>query len=216
MKEVISLCLISILLLTGCSSVDKYETYVDADTGVNYLVVSTVEGVSITPRLNDDGSLYVTKKVEPHEEVTEIEKETTDTPVNTPIINDYQWRTYTIDQEATDAVIINVDQKFDSDVLYIVFNIGGMHFFEYYDPDELSIDIFGDVHYNEFYYDDFDIDHKNKIYNGYCDTLGNKLYCTNSDCTSFRDYNNFSIYVTNVRNTNFDEQLRKGIPVRIK
>lgn len=212
MKKVISLCLMSVLLLTGCSFAeeDKYiRTYVDEDTGVNYLVVCTLEG-GITPRLNADGSLYVTKKVEPQEEVTKVEKETTATPVTTPIDN-YQWRTYTIDQEATDAVIVNVDQTFDSDVLYIVLNIGGMHFYHYYDPAELSVDIFGNIHYNQFYYDD----HHTKIYDGYYDTLGKKLYCTNSECTSYGEYNSFSIYVTNDRDTNFDEQLRKGIPVRI-
>lgn len=44
------------------------QTYciVDEKTGVNYIVVSgkiysTGLGTSITPRLNDDGSLYITK-----------------------------------------------------------------------------------------------------------------------------------------------------------
>lgn len=46
----------------------KYETLyvVDAETGVNYIVVGGELyqkgiGVAITPRLNADGSLYVTK-----------------------------------------------------------------------------------------------------------------------------------------------------------
>ena len=45
----------------------KYETLqiVDEDTGVNYIVVSgelysKSVGIAITPRLNADGSLYVT------------------------------------------------------------------------------------------------------------------------------------------------------------
>ena len=48
----------------------QYSTYVivDEDTGVNYIVVGvqysnghSVESVSITPRLNSDGGLYITK-----------------------------------------------------------------------------------------------------------------------------------------------------------
>lgn len=41
-------------------------TVVDEETGVNYIVVGGeargyVRGVAITPRLNEDGTLYVTK-----------------------------------------------------------------------------------------------------------------------------------------------------------
>ena len=32
----------------------------DEETGVNYIVASCDKGISITPRLNADGSLYVT------------------------------------------------------------------------------------------------------------------------------------------------------------
>ncbi len=51
------------------NSNNRYNTLlvVDEDTGVNYIVVGAgydgeyVRGVAITPRLNKDGTLYVTK-----------------------------------------------------------------------------------------------------------------------------------------------------------
>jgi hypothetical protein len=57
----------AILFLHGCSSNDfvriiennnEIQVYVDPDTGINYLVGYKY---GITPRLNPDGSLYITK-----------------------------------------------------------------------------------------------------------------------------------------------------------
>lgn len=54
------------LKIWGHNTVGAYNTLcvVDDDTGVNYIVVSTEWGngeysIAITPRLNGDGSLYV-------------------------------------------------------------------------------------------------------------------------------------------------------------
>lgn len=53
--------------------IDSFDTvdifqYVDQETGVNYIIVGTwntgsskYAGIGITPRLNNDGSLYITK-----------------------------------------------------------------------------------------------------------------------------------------------------------
>ena len=52
------------LKIWGESENGVYDTLVvvDSNTGVNYVVVSyNASSVSITPRLNADGSLYVTK-----------------------------------------------------------------------------------------------------------------------------------------------------------
>lgn len=80
-------CMIFCILLGACSvtmvgaeqnrpikiwaenSNGRYNTLVvvDEDTGVNYITVSGgydgeyVRGIAITPRLNEDGTLYVTK-----------------------------------------------------------------------------------------------------------------------------------------------------------
>lgn len=72
MKKILVLIGVVSLLLTGCSSTvaeykegtgvfgDTYYTYVDSDTGVNYVVfVSGYKG-GICPRYNADGTLYVT------------------------------------------------------------------------------------------------------------------------------------------------------------
>ena len=86
MKKIISvLCLMFVFILGACSvtEVNAEQTWplkiwkqndngscstlvvVDEDTGVNYVVVtamtySNAKTVAITPRLNGDGSLYVT------------------------------------------------------------------------------------------------------------------------------------------------------------
>lgn len=69
MKKRIGLLFITILLtlcFTGCGvdatgSTYKFHTYVDKETGVNYIWLNSDSGVDIQPRYNDDGSLYVTK-----------------------------------------------------------------------------------------------------------------------------------------------------------
>lgn len=67
MKKLVTavLILVMTLSLAGCSmdstgSWYKVHTYVD-DNGVNYIWINTDSGVTITPRYNTDGSLYVTK-----------------------------------------------------------------------------------------------------------------------------------------------------------
>lgn len=79
-RALLLLSLIIMFLLGACSTavVSAEQTYpikiwrqnnngyydtllvVDEDTGVNYIVASCSKSVSITPRLNADGSLYVT------------------------------------------------------------------------------------------------------------------------------------------------------------
>ena len=84
-KVAIVICIVLAFLLGACSNISanaeqtwpikiwkhnsngKYETLcvVDENTGVNYVVVSgelysKSVGIAITPRLNSDGSLYVT------------------------------------------------------------------------------------------------------------------------------------------------------------
>lgn len=85
-KIILAICLLISFLLGACSSIPvvaeqnyplkiwkhnsngKMETYclVDEDTGVNYIVVSGELyghgiGTAMTPRLNADGSLYISK-----------------------------------------------------------------------------------------------------------------------------------------------------------
>ena len=36
--------------------------YVDSETGVNYIIAKSSEGITITPRLNADGTIMVTKE----------------------------------------------------------------------------------------------------------------------------------------------------------
>lgn len=82
MKKIICILLIFVLALgfTGCSNVDEngannisssiyriyYEdgvsffSFVDEETGVNYLVFIGANKGGMTPRLNADGTLYVT------------------------------------------------------------------------------------------------------------------------------------------------------------
>lgn len=85
-KLIFAICLMAMFLLGACTtskahaeqtwplkiwyqnSNGAYHTYCveDGDTGVNYVVVSTERGngeysIAITPRLNADGSLYVSK-----------------------------------------------------------------------------------------------------------------------------------------------------------
>ena len=84
-KLAIVVCMVLVFLLGACSNTavhaeqiwpikiwkhnnnGKYETLcvVDEDTGVNYIVVSgelysKSVGIAITPRLNADGTMYVT------------------------------------------------------------------------------------------------------------------------------------------------------------
>lgn len=40
------------------------EILTDTETGVQYIVVHTLQGLSITPRLHGDGRIYITKKEE--------------------------------------------------------------------------------------------------------------------------------------------------------
>jgi uncharacterized lipoprotein NlpE involved in copper resistance len=76
MKKVISLILvITIMLLVGCEEVSQADTqykyiqdrnsrcciYVDEKTGVNYIKYIDVYGGGITPRLNADGTPYVSE-----------------------------------------------------------------------------------------------------------------------------------------------------------
>lgn len=64
-KLIVTLMVVICILMTGCdfvSSGDSYGSgiflYVDPTTGVNYL--QNTDG-GITPRLNPDGSLYVSE-----------------------------------------------------------------------------------------------------------------------------------------------------------
>ena len=73
MKKIISLILvIAIILLVGCADVTEADTQtnyiqdnrccriiVDKKTGVNYIVFSDLHQGGITPRLNADGTPYV-------------------------------------------------------------------------------------------------------------------------------------------------------------
>ena len=57
--------IVSALFMSGCGvdvttgNAYNVRTYVDYETGVNYIYVVTSTGVAITPRLNADGSVYV-------------------------------------------------------------------------------------------------------------------------------------------------------------
>ena len=82
MKKIISLILvISIILLVGCASDTEasskirniqdriyndvetaFEIAVDKETGVNYIIYNGYKQGGITPRLNADGTLYVSEK----------------------------------------------------------------------------------------------------------------------------------------------------------
>ena len=62
------MCALMILGLAACASeaqnVDlhgSYRTYVDEETGVNYMIFSGSSGGGICPRYNADGSLYVSE-----------------------------------------------------------------------------------------------------------------------------------------------------------
>ena len=74
MKKIISLILvIAIILLVGCSDVEAgtqinyiqndwdYNIVVDKETGVNYIVYIDYKQGGITPRLNADGTPYVSE-----------------------------------------------------------------------------------------------------------------------------------------------------------
>ena len=78
MKKIISLILvIAIILLVGCSDVEYAEAdthieymqdyycdiYVDEETGVNYIIYNNYhcDNGGITPRLNADGTPYVSE-----------------------------------------------------------------------------------------------------------------------------------------------------------
>ena len=80
MKKIISLILvIAIAMLVACSDVeyteadtqtkyiqdeydvDSYEILVDKETGVNYIVFFSLRKGGITPRLNADGTPYVSE-----------------------------------------------------------------------------------------------------------------------------------------------------------
>ena len=81
MKKIISLILvIAIMLLVGCEDVsqadtqtkyiqdykgslddEEYSIRVDKETGVNYIVLDGFESGGITPRLNADGTPYVSE-----------------------------------------------------------------------------------------------------------------------------------------------------------
>ena len=73
MKKIISLILvIGIVLLVACSDVEadtqnnyiqdtNCYIYVDKETGVNYIVYSAYYKGGITPRLNADGTPYVSE-----------------------------------------------------------------------------------------------------------------------------------------------------------
>lgn len=68
MKKKISLILAIIMImgLCGCGidGTGSWYTdyiYVDSKTGVNYIWINTDSGVTMQPRYNADGTLYVTK-----------------------------------------------------------------------------------------------------------------------------------------------------------
>ena len=75
MKKIISLILvIAIILLVGCAETTEADTktdyiqednscyiYVDKKTGVNYIMYSGLYQGGITPRLNADGTPYVSE-----------------------------------------------------------------------------------------------------------------------------------------------------------
>ena len=66
MKKIIVLLIAAVLclMLCGCSKSESgtafIQFYRDPATGVNYVRALTGYGVSICPRYNPDGSLYVT------------------------------------------------------------------------------------------------------------------------------------------------------------
>ena len=51
--------------VTRLESISTYSgiyNYVDSETGVNYIIAKSNEGITITPRLNADGTIMVTKE----------------------------------------------------------------------------------------------------------------------------------------------------------
>ena len=44
------------------SLIVKVRIFEDVETGVNYITINTNNGAGITPRLNADGTLYVTER----------------------------------------------------------------------------------------------------------------------------------------------------------
>lgn len=45
----------------GANSVYNERIFVDEETGINYIYIITAHGVTMHPRYNVDGSLYVSK-----------------------------------------------------------------------------------------------------------------------------------------------------------
>ena len=67
-KRLVTLLVAGLTMLTfaGCKvdatgGLYTEHIYVDGATGVNYIEINSNSGVAITPRLNADGSLYVSK-----------------------------------------------------------------------------------------------------------------------------------------------------------
>lgn len=67
MKKVIILLMIfSILGLTACrvdttGTIYDIHKYIDPETGVNYIWINTGNGVAMYPRLNSDGTIYISE-----------------------------------------------------------------------------------------------------------------------------------------------------------
>lgn len=65
MRKLVLIIVLTSIMLTGCNGITvvsrfAVDIYVDKETGVNYLV--GVDG-GITPRLTNEGELYINKEV---------------------------------------------------------------------------------------------------------------------------------------------------------